>query len=83
MMTVKIPSIWSALPKAPTKVIDDHSLLKARKWVFKVTPLEEEASKLVKQGNVESSPSVPILRYIPKSRRNEGQSPFVECPKSK
>ena len=33
----------------------------------------------VKQVKVTANPAAPVLRYIPKSRRKNGESPFAEC----
>lgn len=35
-----------------------------------------------KKANVASPPSFPHLYYVPKSKRNDGQSPFISTKKS-
>ena len=44
---------------------------------------EKEVSKslspLFKQALVTTSPTAPVFRYIPKSRRKDGEAPFSEC----
>ena len=46
-------------------------------------PSETEVSKslspLFKQAVVTTSPTAPVFRYIPKSRRKDGEAPFREC----
>jgi len=51
--------------------------------VKKPRPSEKETSKplspLFKQAVVATSPTVPIFRYIIKSRHKDGEAPFNEC----
>ena len=51
-------------------------LRKKREWEDNFSPIGQAA-------NVVTNPAVSVIRYIPKSRRKDGESPFAECTNPK